>query len=66
MNNSSSQKLLPTRQVCARYDVCFRTIGRWERNPDLNFPQPVMINRRKYYPEAALIEWDRARVRGAV
>ena len=30
---------LPTRAVRARYGVCDRTIARWERDPDLKFPQ---------------------------
>jgi hypothetical protein len=56
---------LPTRQVCARYGVCDRTIARWERDPDLKFPQATVINGRKYYDEDALTEWDRAQLRGA-
>lgn len=50
---------LPTRQVCKRYSVCDRTIARWERNPDLNFPKPATINGRKYYDEAELVLWER-------
>ncbi|WP_256807767.1 AlpA family transcriptional regulator [Bradyrhizobium sp. Bra64] len=56
---------LPTKSVCARYGVCDRTIARWERDPDLSFPQPMLLNGRKYYDEAALADWDRAQIRGA-
>jgi DNA-binding transcriptional MerR regulator len=56
---------LPTRAVRARYGVCDRTIARWERDEALKFPQPTVINGRKYYDENALTEWDRAQVRGA-
>jgi hypothetical protein len=35
---------LPTRLVCERYGVCDRTIARWQANPELNFPQPTVIN----------------------
>jgi hypothetical protein len=52
---------LPTRSVCARYGICSRTIARWERDPDLNFPQPMVLNGRKYYDEDALTAFDRAR-----
>jgi predicted DNA-binding transcriptional regulator AlpA len=45
---TESPQLLPTRQVCKRYGVSDRTIARWERDPDLRFPQPVLINQRKY------------------
>ena len=57
--NITSRKL-PTRQVCERYGVTDRTISRWERDPDLNFPQPVVINNRKYFSEELLTDWDRA------
>jgi hypothetical protein len=51
---------LPTRLVCERYNVCDRTIARWERDPNLGFPQPVIINGRKYHDEDRLTDWDRA------
>ena len=55
---------LPTRVVCERYGgVSDRTIARWERDPSLNFPQPTVINGRKYYEEDQLTEWDRANAR---
>jgi len=56
---------LPTRQVCALFGVCDRTIARWERDPDLGFPRPTVINGRKYFNEDALTEWSRAQVQGA-
>jgi DNA-binding transcriptional MerR regulator len=62
---SVTGRKLPTRAVCARYGVCSRTVARWERDQALKFPQPTVINGRKYYEENALTEWDRAQVRGA-
>jgi hypothetical protein len=59
----SSGRMLPTRVVCKRYDVCTRTIERWVQQPSLGFPRPAIINRRKYFSEAELIEWDRSRAR---
>ncbi len=53
---------LPTRQVCQRYGVNERTVARWERDPKLNFPQPALVNGRKYYDEVLLTDWDRANV----
>jgi predicted DNA-binding transcriptional regulator AlpA len=57
---TENTQLLPTRLVCKRYGVSDRTIARWERDPDLRFPQPLIINERKYYAEAALTAFDRA------
>jgi len=51
---------LPTRAVCERYSVTDRTVSRWERDPDLKFPQPTVINGRKYYDLNELEAWDLA------
>jgi hypothetical protein len=51
---------LPTRLVSQRYGVSDRTIARWERDPDLRFPQPLVVNGRKYFSEDDLTAWDRA------
>jgi predicted DNA-binding transcriptional regulator AlpA len=53
--------LLPTRALCARYQVTDRTTDRWLQDKALGFPQPIMINRRRYYRERELREWERAR-----
>jgi DNA-binding transcriptional MerR regulator len=53
-------RMLPTRQVCERYGVTDRTISRWERSPELNFPAATVINNRKYFDENSLTDWDRA------
>jgi len=58
--NQTSGRKLPRRKTCDRYGVCDRTITRWERDPDLNFPKPTIINGRKYDDEDQLTAWDRA------
>ena len=60
MSTEQSTDLLPRRLVGRRYGVNVRTIVRWERDPDLRFPQPIEINKRKYYHEAELTRFDRA------
>jgi DNA-binding transcriptional MerR regulator len=60
-NYDLADRKLPTRQVCRRYGVTDRTVNRWERDQKLNFPQPQIINGRKYYAEDGLTAWDRAR-----
>jgi hypothetical protein len=57
---SNTGRKLPRRKTCERYNVCNRTIDRWERNPDLKFPPPTVINGRKYDDEDQLTDWDRA------
>jgi predicted DNA-binding transcriptional regulator AlpA len=47
----------------ARYlNTTTMTIWRWQRDPDLNFPQPTRINRGRYHDLDAIDEWMRARV----
>lgn len=33
------------------------TLHRWQRDPDLGFPQPLFISRRRFWREAELIEF---------
>jgi hypothetical protein len=61
MSTEHSPDLLPRRLVSQRYGVNVRTIVRWENDPDLRFPQPIEINKRKYYHEAELTLFDRTR-----
>jgi|1186.fasta_scaffold1161843_1 hypothetical protein len=51
--------LLSDRQVAERYDVAVRTLERWDKLPDLDFPAPVYIRRRRYREVAKLDDWDR-------
>jgi DNA-binding transcriptional MerR regulator len=60
IETEASSQLLPTRMVCRRYGVSDRTIARWEKDSGLNFPQAVVINRRKYFDAKALTAFDRA------
>lgn len=55
------QKHLTARQLMARYSVCRRTISRWTENLTLNFPQPIVINKRRYWREGEIEAWEAAR-----
>jgi predicted DNA-binding transcriptional regulator AlpA len=55
---------LQTRHLCARYRVSDRTIDRWMRDPRLGFPQPVVVNRRRYWDESDIAAFD-AKQKGA-
>jgi hypothetical protein len=57
-----SDRKLSTAEVARRYTKTRRTIERWERDPELNFPKPLIIRGRKYRDEAELAAWERARV----
>jgi hypothetical protein len=55
---ASEGTLLPTRAVCSRYSVCSRTVDRWVADTRLAFPQPTIINRRRYFLLAELVAWE--------
>jgi hypothetical protein len=53
---------LPARKVLDRYGIVDRTLDRWLDRPDLNFPRPVVINRRRYWAMEELRAWERSRI----
>lgn len=52
--------LLPDRLVAERYDCTVRTLERWDEKPELGFPPPVYVRRRRFRVIAKLDAWDRA------
>lgn len=63
-NMSETEKYLTAPQVRKRYNITDMTLWRWLQNPDLSFPRPIAINRRRYFVEADLVAWERARAAG--
>jgi hypothetical protein len=63
---SADSDLIPSRRVLQRYSICDKTLDRWTANPALNFPQPVLIFRRRYWRVAELAAWEKARAKGGV
>jgi predicted DNA-binding transcriptional regulator AlpA len=54
--------LLPSAKVKMRFGgISDMTLWRWERNEKLGFPQPVRINRRRYYRLGDIKEFERRR-----
>jgi hypothetical protein len=49
------------KKVCERYDIVDRTLDRWLEDPELDFPRPLVINRRRYFSDPELTEWERKR-----
>lgn len=49
----------PVRQLCG--GISDMTLWRWLENPDMNFPKPIYIGRRRYWREAEIIAWLESR-----
>jgi predicted DNA-binding transcriptional regulator AlpA len=52
------KRYLTTRKVMARHCISKRSLDRRLKDPALGFPQPVMINDRRFWDEQALIAWE--------
>ena len=50
----NQRRLLPDTLVRQRYHRSAMTLKRWDQNPALKFPKPIVINGRKYRDEAEL------------
>ncbi len=55
----NQRRLLPDTLVRQRYHRSAMTLKRWDQNPALKFPKPIVINGRKYRDEAELDSWER-------
>lgn len=56
------QAFLTRPQVKQRYSISEMTLWRWENSETLDFPKPIVVNRRKFFREEDLTNWERARV----
>ena len=53
------KRYLTMRKVSARYGgTSKRSLDRWQKDEKLGFPQPVMINGRRFWDEDVLIAWE--------
>jgi hypothetical protein len=59
---NSDDVLLTSRQVRSRYgNISDMSLWRWLRDERLNFPRPLVLNKRRYWRLRELIAWERAR-----
>ena len=58
------RRYLPRAKLKTRYGVTEMSIWRWERDPLVGFPDPIIINGKKFYDLDELEAWeDRRRAR---
>jgi hypothetical protein len=51
---------IPDSLVAKRYNVCSKTLQRWDGKAELGFPAAEWINGRKYRDSDKLDAWDQA------
>jgi predicted DNA-binding transcriptional regulator AlpA len=54
-NPHSRIQAATVRQMCG--GISDMTLWRWLENPELDFPRPIYIGRRRYFREAEIIFW---------
>ena len=65
-DGNDDSPLVPTRDVLKRYSIVDRTLDRWLADPELGFPRPIIVRKRRYFRECKLAAWERQRARGGV
>ncbi len=57
-----NEVMLTAKQVRTRYgNVSDMALWRWLRDERLVFPQPLFINKRRYWKLSDLVQWEMAR-----
>lgn len=60
---ATPEKLIAAARVRETFgNVSDMTLWRWLASPDLGFPRPVVISRRRYWREAEVAAWIAAQV----
>ena len=62
-SKDAARERLPARMVWERFHVTDRTLDRWLADPELKFPRPMLINRRRYFFLDEIEDWERAQAR---
>ena len=52
-------KYMTAQEVCSRYQISPVTLWRYRHDPDLGFPKPFILKRRKLFDREEIEEWER-------
>jgi MerR HTH family regulatory protein len=64
-DGDDDRPLMTSRHVCERFGVTPRTLHRWDRDPELGFPKPIVINGRKYWRRRDIEDFELLRSAGS-
>ncbi|WP_304773653.1 AlpA family transcriptional regulator [Cypionkella sp.] len=59
---TASRKLIPAPKLLEWLAITDMTLWRWINDPALRFPQPIRINRRRFWRESDIAAWLDQRV----
>jgi hypothetical protein len=55
---SCPNDLVPATILAREFAITRRTLARWREDPQLNFPQPIIINERWFFRRADIAAWQ--------
>lgn len=58
MKPQTSKTYLTAAEVAQRYRITSMTLHRWLRDPEVGFPEPLVICKRRLFDAAALNAFD--------
>lgn len=58
--------MIPKPTLAAELGVSSRTISRWLADAAVEFPKPIVIRGRNYFPRTAIETWKSARLRASI
>jgi predicted DNA-binding transcriptional regulator AlpA len=58
--------MIPKPALAAELGVSSRTISRWLADVAVEFPKPIVIRGRNYFPRTAIEAWKSARLRASI
>jgi predicted DNA-binding transcriptional regulator AlpA len=64
-DHDHAESLLTGPKLRARYGIADMTLWRWTNDRELEFPQPLKINRRNYWRLDDVERWERQRARAS-
>jgi hypothetical protein len=59
MSDTNPDEITPDSKIAKQLGVHPKSLPRWDRRPELNFPKPIFINGRKYRRQAEIREFLR-------
>lgn len=62
----SSRPLVGKPTLARELDTTTRSIDRWARDPNLNFPSPIVMKRRVFFYRDEIEAWKTSRIRNSV
>jgi predicted site-specific integrase-resolvase len=60
VSRKSESEWLNATQLADHFGVSTMTISRWKKDPELNFPDPRLVNGREYYSRSVADQWMEA------